>query len=111
MRSTSCASASSSSLQRGALRFLPVILRDGDSNAAALILGSAAEADDGGDGISLNLSLCPRRDCLLATLSEGDIGNKVCNCGLRDRWCACRCIYYVRDGLILSRISVVTSRK
>ena len=50
-----------------------MILRDGDSNAAALILGSAAEADDGGDGISLNLSLCPRRDldCLLATLSEG----------------------------------------
>ena len=53
MRSTSCSSGSSPPLRRGALRFLLAILRDEDSDDAALIsddaaliLGSAAEADN-----------------------------------------------------------------
>ena len=47
VRSTSCATASSPPLRRGALRFLPVILPDEDSDEdsddAASALGAAAE--------------------------------------------------------------------
>ena len=69
VRSTSCATASSPPLRRGALRFLPVIrdanpddaetalgaaaepviLRDEDSDDAASALGAAAEADGDSD--------------------------------------------------------------
>ena len=71
VRSTSCATASSPPLRRGALRFWPTILRDDEFDDAAL--GSAAGADCDDDGMlsyRSNLSLSPRRRAVLATLLE-----------------------------------------
>ena len=64
VRSTSCATASSPPLRRGALRFLPTILRGDEFDDAAL--GSAAGAGCDDDGMlsycsNLSLTRSPRR--------------------------------------------------
>ena len=75
MRSTSCSSGSSPPLRRGALRFLPLILRNEGSDDAALILGSAAEAGDGDDDDDDYDDMLSSQSLILGSAAEAGDGD------------------------------------